>query len=446
MKHVLNSVIIIVLMCSIGFSQQGQYQGLVSQVFYSRFADRDFNLAFQGIGARTLGMGRAGISAANDLSAIYWNPANTTNLSAPIVTIHGRMDLDQREFTTPDKSGLNVISTINPALTVHFIAAAYPINIGNRRLVISGAFQNLNNMTRKIKDMHYLYGGGRLKEESKINGGISALSPSLAIDLLPQISIGATYNYLTSNSDFRLGLESPYADHTVYFEFKDEEQYSGAFINIGVAIKPAKWLSLGFSATPSWKYTIKEKKESTRLLAILTGTSGIGYLTHKTPDDSLYEFSVNLPLKYGVGLALKPLQNITLAADYRVNPWSKTEILAEGKKIEQEMVDTDIISLGAEWVLSTGVWSMPFRLGYYTNPTPYKDKWFQDHYEGEQITGDAWTFGVGYIYGHITFDLAFEHGWHQMGWWMDAGDYYNDRMILTKDIFNRLTMSLTYQF
>jgi hypothetical protein len=437
------SVLLLVLGSSASFAQEVEYEGIVSQFFFARIADRVFDLDFQGVGARTLGMGGAGIAADNELSAMHWNPANATLLSSAQITLHGCMDLDQRELTSPPRSGIKIGSTINPGVSVSLIAAAYPFKLGSRQLVLGCAYQSLNNMTNKMEDMQYYYGGGRLKEETKTNGGIHAVTPSVAIDIIPQISMGVTYNYLIGNSDFTLELGSPYADRTIYFEFKDEEEYNGSYVNVGVTVKPIPWLCLGLVTTPAWDFVINEKKESTRILTS-TGANN-EYDVYETPDDSLTEYEAKMPLTYGIGLALKPLRMITLAADYQVKPWSNTEFTADKQSLEHELVDAEILRLGAEWILSTGVWSMPLRFGYYTTPTPYKDKWFRDHYEGDQIEGEVWTFGIGYIRDHIAIDFAFERGSHEMRWWMDAGDYYNNRMFISKDTFNKVTLAFTYQ-
>jgi len=299
-------------------------------------------------------------------------------------------------------------------------------------------------MNAHYETTQFYYGGGRILEQEEKNGGAKSLSTSMAFDIFPSLSVGGSYNSIFNKSDFELKIGSPYADHTVYFRFADREEYSGSYLDFGAHWRVTSWLSLAAKVTPEWTFSIAEKKEAFYEVNLQTGKEWVV----ETPADSLATFDIAMPLAYRAGIAVKPSQTMTIAVDVEAQAWSDAKVsttAAEGLAVPTQLADVLSWRFGLEKVLQAGRWSVPVRLGYFTDPSPYRDRLYRQKYEGDQIENQGWSIGMGVVRGKFTFDFAFERGSQEVGWWMSSTDYYNNRMFKTKDTFNKVHVGMSFQ-
>lgn len=435
--------VLLILVFSSTVLPQGSYRGLISSEFRYRYEDYQPPVSQQKIGVRGLGMGGTNIAAANDVTAIFWNPAALTAVDRVQATVNGRMNFAAEEHTSPRYSGVSVRTTVTPFLDMNFAGAALPISFGKRRLVVGVAYCLRNDLNSKLTNMQYYYGGGRIKEDVRETGGVQTISPALAIDVLPSLSVGVTYNHVFGTSDFDLQLRSPYADNFLFFQFKDSEEYSGSYLDLGLSWRVTDWLTLGGIMTPGWNFTVKEGRESLRTLQ----PKSVELDTIDTPKEQLATFGFDIPPAYGFGIAIKTGANTTITADVRTQAWSTIKVsssLPEYNPSLGDLFDVTSWSVGFEHVFLTANWSVPIRLGYFNQPTPYKDKLFKQFYEGDQIHVDGWSVGLGVRKKAVAVDFAYTASSTQFEWWMTASDYYNNRIYKTKRINNIVTLSFTY--
>jgi hypothetical protein len=293
-----------------------------------------------------------------------------------------------------------------------------------------------------MESPHFYFGGGRLAERETNRGGIYAISPSLAIDLLPSLSIGATFNKIMGKSDFELRLVSPYADEYQFFKFKDKEEYSGSNIETGLLWKPANWLALGTTFSPKWTLTIEEAAEELQITEDITRNPEI----ISTPDDLLYTFELDIPMEIGIGIALKPFTNTTISADIKSHSWSDVKTTNNTDDINEitSLLENSLNwHAGLEQVISGSKWNIPLRFGFFSVQSPYQDKLFKGVYEGDQINQNGWSFGVGVHNSSFGIDFAFVRSSYNFDWWMTSSDYYNERMFETRERLNRILLSFT---
>ena len=258
-------LLLIILFCSstrLIFSQEGEYWGIASQIYYDRFYDRTFDLNFKINGARASGMGGAYRAIAEDATALSLNPAGITQLQNFTLSAIGQFDFDSREYQEPKNIGMKVISEIKPFFSLNSFSLALPVSIGPRQIVAGFTYHSFDPMKKYIDDTHYYYGGGRISEIKDISGGRYTYSPTIAVEIIPKFSFGMTYNFILGESNYDLKIRSPYAEKRLYFRFKDKEKYSGSFMDLGFLFYPIKWFSIGLTFTPSWNYSIEEKLES----------------------------------------------------------------------------------------------------------------------------------------------------------------------------------------
>lgn len=443
-KIALVGFILFMLPVQLIFSQQQEEWGIASQYFYQRYYDRTFDVNFQSYSARALGMGNAVISTANNVDAIAWNPACLALLTRPEASIVSYANFDTREYFSPEFSGIKILSDPLPNFLLNSGAIAYPLKFGGMSIVPGLSYRYLYSMGKKFDETQYSYGGGLFKEEKEFSGGPRAISPALAFSIIPQISVGMTYNHVMGSSKYILKIKSPWADNRVYFGFEDQEDYSGSFFNFGLNLKPIRFLSLGFTVTPGWTYSIQEKKEQFRLIDFDYELGWIEAI-YETSAEFLNEYKIEIPLVYRAGLAIHPLKNLSLAFDYESIKWEAAKITSEGKEHPNYMVNVENLRVGFEYRISYKLWEVPLRLGYFTDDLPYKDQWFQTQYLGEQIKREFFTFGLGIYHGHYLVDFAYMYGQQSCKWWMRKADYYNERIFETKDMMNQAVFSFSYR-
>jgi len=441
-RTVLLLALLILTLTSLLFPQEN-YRGLISSEFRHRFEDYQPPVDQQTIGTRAMAMGGANIAAVNDITALFWNPAGLTAIPRMLFTLGTKMNFASQKHDSPRFSGISVRTNVTPLLDINYAAAALPISLGSRKLVLGVAYHLRNDMNTKIENMQYYYGGGRIKELNIEKGGVQVLTPGIAFDIFSALSVGVTYSYVFGSSEYDLQMRSPYADNFLFFQFKDKEEYSGSYLDFGLQLRLTKWLTLAARMTPQWTFTVKEGSEVFKSLK----PNSTELLTTETPAEELAQFDIDIPNLFGVGIGLKPGSKTTLAADVRSQKWSTIKVtssLSEENPALSTMFDGLSWAVGFEHVLQTGTWVVPVRLGYFVEQTPYKDKMFKYYYEGKQIQREGWSTGLGVTHNKVTIDVAYTHNASEFSWWMNASDYYNQRIFTTKDTDSIVSISFTY--
>lgn len=421
---------------------QDEYRGLVSADFRHRYDDYGYRLDSDLIGPRGMGMGGANLAASHDPTGIYFNPASLTSLSGLNVTISSKMNFDSQDHNHPDYSGIAVRTSISPTPTVDFATATYTIAMGKRNLTLGLGYRSFLDMSIKMESTQYYFGGLRISEKENNKGGMRAISPSFGFDILPGLSIGATYNKIFSNSNFELKLVSPFADNFLYFQFNDEEKYSGENIEMGMQWKPKNWVTLGAQYSPKWKCSIEEISEKFILLEGQTTR----HTELITPNDELAKFNIDVPAEIGFGIAFNITRNTTLAADVRSQAWSDivySSSLNTINPIASKLTNSNSWHVGLEQIFPGIRWSFPIRLGAFSMPTPYQDRLFKGEYEGDQLENNGWSLGAGIHSSLLKIDFAFTRSSYTFGWWMTSSDYYNERIFETTERYNRFLLAFT---
>lgn len=438
-----------VLLLSIGVSTlahgQSNVSGIVSQRYYARSFDQQLELNFRRAGAAILGMGGAATATVQSSAAMVWNPAGLASIAGPTLSLDNNLNLNNREVFVQPLSGLKVVSQVEPRILPAMASAVYPVMLGRQRIAFGVNYHRMSPPAQKVTDTFYIYPAGTLDEIETPTGSLYAFVPGVAWEIMPQLAIGASYHFVNGASKYKLELKSPFLDEFVFYGFQDEESYSGSFAMLGVQIKPASWLALGATVTPSWQFEITEKQETELVATNTTGTTSATVATHTPPED-LDQFKLEIPLFYGVGLALRPMSRVTFAVDYENRAWSEAKQSTNGNPVATGLLNSNVVRAGVEYLASAKWADFPLRFGYYTEPRPYKDRYFQGQYFGEQIKVKALTFGAGVRRAAWTFDAAVELGSSDAAWWLDAGDYYNERVSSTEERFNEITFSFGYQF
>ena len=406
-------------------------ESLVPGAFQNVVLRNSFNPS--GAGARGLGMGGAFIAVADDGTAASFNPAGLSQLRRSELALVGFGDrleatsqLDGQPFDDP-------LSTDHGALD--FAGLAVPFQVGGKNMTVQLSYQRSVDLFGEgdalflggnvIDGDVVLFGGG---VNAKQEGAFHTVSLSTAYQVTQRLSLGATLNYwiadwnVSGTSSFRLSIPDegiPFTD-IENRSFSQDQEYRALNMNFGVLLKYPK-LSVGGVLRLPFGSEYKAH-ETGSVENLFEGT---------TPIDNSMRTTLHWPLSAGVGIAIRPVKGLTLAADYTATQWSRTYLESvpggylgtgflhdqDGNPIDTfvdrnffdlepasitETVNTSIWRAGGEYLIVTPAVVIPLRGGLYRDKSPVPQ------FQGESRRIEGFTFGTGLNFDRVVFDVAYE--------------------------------------
>lgn len=442
-----------------------------------------------GAGARGLGMGGAFIAVADDGTAASFNPAGLAQLrrtELALVGFHGSL----RSDTLFPRDGRTDSSTSKHG-ALDFAGLSVPFEVGGRNMTVQLSYQRSVDLFGEgaVRLQDLVPAGDLLGSDladtrtalARIPGlrtTLTASTPisvssssderspisqsgafhtggvSLAYQATQRLAIGASFNFWkaswTASGIKRLDVNIPGALGSggaalpLYSESSDFEQQHSmtAFsLNSGFLLRYPKVsiggvLRLPFSGDYDLEETVEERLNV--LGALVTTAPGINpaqlVALPATTTDTAFGSRLRWPRSGGVGIALRPISGLTLAADYSRAQWSRAviedvpagalftpapatdaETGDEGEVTYSDRsffdlaaaaqtgtLDTSAWRVGGEYLVSLPWVVVPLRGGYYQDESPIG-----------QLTGgpreiEGWTAGTGLNFNRIVIDVAFE--------------------------------------
>jgi long-subunit fatty acid transport protein len=393
----------------------------------------DYNIL--GGGARAHGMGGAFIGVADDATATSWNPAGIAQLDKFEASAVGSFSFKKYTFKTEINAPSipytedDDYTRTSSHLAPNFFSLAAPMKLGERNLVIAVSYQRLIDFGYDEEDDSTNY-----TWDYTVRGGIDAISPAIAIQLTPKFMIGAAGNIIVNGVNHK----SEYTNKItgVFNNVERDYRSSGFNINGGVLIQASPKFNIG--ATIRLPFTLTD--EYTRTATYTGGSMDTTYPDQET----------TYPMMFGVGIALKPTDNLTLAADYERRNYESSEFTygLPRTTVEQGWNNVNQFRVGLEYVAVSPQAVFPIRLGFRTAPRLDYAKW---EYNGTtldstNITGMVFTGGFGMKLGSIWLDLAYELGISDVYRW--TGEYPNGDFeeYTIKELSNNIIASCIFHF
>lgn len=425
-----------------------------------------------GSGARALGMGGAFIGVADDATAASWNPGGLIQLETPeaSIVLSAEKLIEERTFNlNQGASGQYDISLYD----INYLSLAYPFTWREMNMIVSLNYQTLYDFNKERR-YDYIYHdvttstnetssfiiNSEIETEAPRNtilettGYLKALSPAIALQITPEISIGFTFNYFspslgckweTKYSDYLNGTKTTtssrttkpplapsttetireYAiSRTVYyhdeFEFKSSANPLDIFnkeasYNIGFLWSINQYLTLGgvykapFTAKVTYKegYSYEQETENT------ADSSDTSYTS--TPYEVIAdeEQEMEMPASYGLGLAWRFSDLFSMDLDVYRTDWQNFLLRqAGGREISlitgQEISESDTepthqVRLGVEYLFMIKYkYIVPLRGGVFYDPEPT---------EGKPEAFYGFSLGSGITVGSFVFDTAYQYRW-----------------------------------
>jgi len=373
-------------------------------------AQESFNL--KGAGARALGMGGAFIAVCDDATASSWNPAGLTQLKSPEAAFSCLFNKTKYEYDVEDFE-----ETDMSHFAFNFGSLAMPLIVAEKNLVVAIAYQ------RHI-DLYYNYeyewaeGSDYDEYTEETTGGIDAISPAVGIQLTEQIAAGITFNLWRGGPKTTEDEEIHYDyafydgwlvdDYNYTYEGESEMKFPGfnAILGVLVDFPPVKIggiirTPVTFSREYDGSYSIYE-----------SFYYGGSFNEVDVEGDDDWESELKFPMMMGIGIAVQPTPNLTIAFDYDMRPYSKAEkqYTDTGEYYDPEWEDCNEIRLGMEYLFIGPNSVFPVRFGYRTDPKFYTDA------EDDQVVGKVFSFGAGLVMGNFMIDGALEYGSATADW------------------------------
>jgi len=367
-----------------------------------------------GSGARAIGMGGAFIAVADDATAASWNPGGLVQLERPELSVVGEgfYRLENNNFADfPGASGEQSSSKAS----LNYLSVAYPFALWNRNMIVALNYQHLYDFSR---NWNLTLASPHLQTNVSFNadGGLYAYGIAYCVEIIPRLSFGFTLN-IWENSIYDNGWQATARQQsavrilenewwTVQSVSRDRWSFSGFNANLGLLWHVTEQLTLG--AVFKTPFTGDLKNHHSSVSGLITPDRPEGRVIERENSTQYEELA--MPMSYGLGLAYRVFDELTLSVDvYRTEWGSFVRTDAEGREysavtnlpLDQSQVGaTTQVRVGAEYLFIKPKVIIPVRAGLFYDPAPAQGS--ADNYFG-------FSLGTGIGFDRYVFDVAYQY-------------------------------------
>ena len=375
-----------------------------------------------GSGARAVGQGTAFIGVADDATAASHNPAGLVQLQRPEASIVGSYFYRREDQDVTASNTVVEDQTLDDA-NLNYLSAVYPFQLFRRNMVVSLNYQRLvdlqgnSDVTSRFATID-----GTQSVSSDQDGQLFTISPALAVQITPTLSLGAAFNIwpdiydngwdqdVSVNGKGRLASGNRIVPFVSTGKIKEDYDFKGFNMTFGVLWDINQMFSLGGVFRTPFTAKVSHSHDSSLTVTLQDGSPPV------TTSDSFSEnLDMDFPISYGIGLAARLSDRLTLDLDVSRILWSDFKL--EQSKRDTLMIDngapsgkgravlngegddTTSVRLGAEYLWIGPKFIIPARAGVFYDPEP-GDNGTDDFFGG--------SLGTGIAYKQFLFDMAYE--------------------------------------
>lgn len=380
-------------------------------------------LNMNGFGARAAAMGGAYVSLANDITAIFWNPAGLAQLDRPTfgLGIDGLMPKSTYEF------GPLTMETKKKIYPAGLLGYAQPLGenivVGLGAYTLSGLGAEWNNPGLESLMLSGLPAGSVITPPVEAYDwrsfiGSVTLAPTIAVKLSDMFYVGASFNlnygfFLTEQwgeTQTLIAGPPPYIFNFGQADLNVKGWGYGA--TFGIMFKPVDMISVGVT----YRLASKIKMKGTTAIENMPDLGAFLPGNPDLPEESDAELTATSPMWLAGGVSIKPVENLTLAFDLQWTNWKKLDSLAvelldpswnaiglTENELNLQWTDQMQIRGGIEYVFG----KLAVRGGYYYDPAPAPDSTL--NILVPSFTYNTVVGGIGYKSGGLSLDVALEY-------------------------------------
>jgi hypothetical protein len=377
-----------------------------------------YNFAY---GTRALSLGNAFTAKADDLTAIYWNPAGIVQTPSAQFYLSYRSDslrlheaqdhgsgTDAQTFDYQLEHRLNQIDFFSICLPARLWKRPWGFAFSYYRYIPYG-FTGMSESVLSTNQHWVIL--NRSVVISKGSEGMDAFGFTAAMKVHESLSLGITVQQLFNSGirQLQYGPLDP-SDYDQYIE-----RLGGRNLILGILFRPVRAVTVGFS----FHSAIRGQLTSSYLS---WSTDAAGKRLSQRSDGS--SGGINIPEHYSIGLAVRPAAFLSLNYEYAAIPWEKGSLSqyygSQGAvpfplKSDFNFKQKDSVSnrFGGE-----------ARLHYKTKPIFLRGGWSRDRQlyvdnHLQQVTLRALSMGIGIeLYSYMLVEFAYQH---QRGRWSEDG-------------------------
>jgi hypothetical protein len=410
----------------------------VSAVIKPFFPYYNFNL-----GSKSLSMANAFTAVADDLSAVFWNPAGLAGFGKPAASVSYRADALSYSAGGQDDFANGVAGSWNEDLEsaskrIDFLSIAVPVLFWNIKW--NFALSYYHYIPYDFEGSHELEftgfteptGTSEFTELISGSGGVDILGFSLAVFLSKYFSVGITLQHFFNSGRIRSDVQS--ADSAFKQEFFEKLQ--GMNLIIGCLLKLDKNLQIGFTYHSGMEDVFTSEYRY------------VNTLDEEAVQDSCRS-NIVIPAHYSVGLSVRPVQKWLLVYDFSKILWSSGRIsnyygnpdeLPFPVRDDYEMNQKNIVNhrLGTEISVIMSKTVFFIRGGLF---------WERQLFVGandEMVWLKGFSLGLGIrLFSNLNVDLAYMN---QHSGWKEPGYFSPDFFVDTHFRNHIFSISASYLF
>jgi len=393
-------------------------------------------------GARSLGMGNAFTAVADDLTAVFRNPAGVAELQGPQIFLDYRTDKMNWDFETENLSVGETTQSYDYQMesklkNADFISLSVPVRFWDMNWSFAVSYYRYIPYNFEGFSRDYRTGGDGTEPDSysltfEGSGGIDVLALTAAFYLTDYLSFGVTYQRFFNSGDMTYTLTPQEYGYTDTYSDKLEDQN----LILGLKIKLTKDIIVGMTYSSPFSGTFT----TTRSYQAYGDTSA----TETTSTATL-----NMPSQYSVGVLVRPYEWMDASFDYTRNYWGRAKLKDYFGSTEEisypvrgdhsfEQNDTEAVRFGTQLHFPIKKAILFLRAGLSSDTQLFPDA------ANEKVKLKGISFGVGINLSSILqLDAAYMR---QKATW-DETAYLDTANIVSTTMTNHIfCVSLTFNF
>jgi long-subunit fatty acid transport protein len=313
---------------------------------------------------------------------------------------------------------------------INYLSCAYPFRAFDKNMIISLNYQRLYDFYDKINfDYNYrgFFSDGsfyNVQTETRFrqSGALKAVAPAFAIQITPRLSVGIALNFWTDHLGYNNGWKQQRKTtgsafiHTMqrtllryrleeFYEEKNEN-FEGFNVNLGMLWQLNRVVTIGAVLKTPFTADVDRKTYA------VSQTVSLG---KNPPPAAPYRkkeaIDIKFPMSYGMGIAFRISDELTIDLDVYRTEWSeffirdengtRTNIAGDPWK-KSHPHDTTQVRLGSEYLFILEETIVPARFGLFYDPEPAAGH--PKDYYGTSV-------GTGIMLGNVVLDCCYIYRW-----------------------------------
>ncbi|MBN2400154.1 MAG: outer membrane protein transport protein [Candidatus Aminicenantes bacterium] len=398
-------------------------------------------------GTKAMSMGNAFTAVADDLTAVFWNPAGLAAMRSPMFHFAYQAENQTHSYEAQEKFvpgadmqynfqlnyKLEQINFFSVSVPAEFLKMKWGFALSYFRYIpygFKGAAEEAlsfspNDWATETATVNF-----------KGSEGFDVLAISAAAAISEYFALGCTIQQFFGSGSMH--LQNLNQDAEVHEQYT--ESLRGRIFIVGIMFSPFKALNLGLT----YHSASKNNFDSSLLV---WEVDELGTEVNRKAFNTLA--LVGIPAQYSLGAALRPAQWLNLSFDYSRIYWQKATLenyyipgsvipYPQKDDFDSEQKNVSNLRLGMEINVPLRWFLLHLRGGWSTDKQLYADS------TGQPVKVHAYAAGVAFEFSRsLLLEVAYQR---KTAAWSENGYFVKEQAVASHYKANLLKFSLTYRF